>query len=401
MREIDTSYDVLVAGAGVSGVSAAVSAARGHARTILIEKERDIGGVAYSGLLQNICGLYLNGEGFPAETLNTGMAREVVSRLSKLCPRKKIEKIGGVYVLPYDREALKSVFSSLCSEVPGLTLLSDTEVLSVENRGGTLTGVRVNHQGQERTIRPGVLIDCSGSGLVSEMAGAQYELSAPDTIQLAGYILQIKGLKGVDESLSIKVPYYLKKAAEKKILPDYMKFTTFSPGDAPDEGFCKMNIPSESGGERTEKAGADASALHHYLAGNLPAFRDSRIAETSRTVMDREGIRVRGEYTLTEEDVLDARKFEDGSVKNAWPIELWDRNRGTVYRYLKSGEYYNIPFGCLKVKGISNLLTAGRCISVTHEALGSTRVMGTCISLGEQAGLAAAEYVRNGRYPYQ
>ena len=96
--------------------------------------------------------------------------------------------------------------------------------------------------------------------------------------------------------------------------------------------------------------------------------------------------------------MLGAAKFHDGVVKNSWPIELWDRNRGTVYKYLEPGEYYDIPFRCLKVKGLSNLLCAGRCISVSHEALGSTRVMGTCISLGEQAGLAAAHYVKKGKY---
>jgi hypothetical protein len=102
---------------------------------------------------------------------------------------------------------------------------------------------------------------------------------------------------------------------------------------------------------------------------------------------------------LTEEDVLTARKFPDAIVRNAWPVELWDRSKGTLYRYVPRGDYYEIPFRCITVKGISNLLTAGRCISVSHAALGSTRVMGTCMALGDQAGRAAAYYVRNGEYP--
>ncbi len=86
-------------------------------------------------------------------------------------------------------------------------------------------------------------------------------------------------------------------------------------------------------------------------------------------------------------------------MKNAWPIELWDRAKGTVYKYVPRGEYYEIPFRCLMVRNVANLLTAGRCISVTHEALGSTRVMGACMALGEQAGKAASYRVRNGKYP--
>jgi hypothetical protein len=116
-------------------------------------------------------------------------------------------------------------------------------------------------------------------------------------------------------------------------------------------------------------------------------------------VLEREGRRVRGEYTLTKDDVLLARKFSDGIVKNAWPIELWDRLKGTVYKYVPRGDYYEIPLRCLMVRNIANLLTAGRCISVTHEALGSTRVMGACMALGDQAGKAAAYRVKNGKYP--
>jgi succinate dehydrogenase/fumarate reductase flavoprotein subunit len=115
--------------------------------------------------------------------------------------------------------------------------------------------------------------------------------------------------------------------------------------------------------------------------------------------MEREGRRISGEYILTENDVLNASKFDDGIVKNSWPIELWDKKKGPVYKYVKAGDYYEIPFRCIKVRDIPNLLCAGRCISVSHEALGSTRVMGTCMALGEQAGLAAAFMVKQERCP--
>ena len=139
--------------------------------------------------------------------------------------------------------------------------------------------------------------------------------------------------------------------------------------------------------------------MHAYLASVIPAFKDSSIAGTSLKVLEREGRRVMGEYTLTKDDVLSARKFPDGVVKNSWPIELWDRSKGTVFKYVPRGDYYEVPFRCLMVKGILNLLTAGRCISVTNEALGSTRVMGVCMELGDQAGTAAAYWIKNEKYP--
>jgi hypothetical protein len=189
--------------------------------------------------------------------------------------------------------------------------------------------------------------------------------------------------------LPLRVPYHLTKAVNEGRMPVHLKFTTFAPGDDPDEGYCRLNVPPE-GRSRNQRARSDALLAHRHLSRVLDSFKDSIIAEASPRVVDREGPRACGEYTLTADDVLKARKFPDGAVRNAWPIELWDRERGPSYRYLEPGDYHEIPLRCLKVQEVSNCWCAGRCISATREALGSTRVMGTCVSLGEEAGRAAA-----------
>lgn len=397
---MNTSCDVLVIGGGVSGSAAALASARSGIRTVLAEKDSFLGGAGYSGLFQYICGLYLNGNTMPAETLNQGIVHEIVALLNKLAPHKTIRKIGQVYVLPYSREDLRSVLSSLCHHKPNLTIFHNTTAVSVEKKNEKIIEVNVNHSGNSYSIAPKTVVDCSGSGAISAMAGAFFELSPPEKLQLAGYTILIRGITDRDEITAVKVPYYLAEAVRKKILSPYLRFTTFSPGDAPDEGYCKISIDGVDNIEREQRAKKDASLIHNYLAKKMPSFRGSYIADTSLSVMDREGRRVCGEFTLTEEDVLNARKFHDGVVKNSWPIEIWDKNKGIIYKYVKHGDYYEIPFRCLKVKGISNLLCAGRCISVSREALGSTRVMGTCIALGEQAGQAAAFQIKNGFYPY-
>jgi len=395
---IKIKCDVLVIGAGVSGIAAAVAAARSGMRTALAEKDSFPGGIGYSGLLQHICGLYLNSRAVPEETLNDGIAREVANRLHQLSPRNKVKKIGQVYVLPYARDDLSSIFNSMCRAEDKLSVMLDTTAVSVKKKGDKIIGVRLDRSGTAYKITPGVVIDCSGDGNAAFMAGADYQLSPLSERQLPGFIIHLKGLNTRDETLPVKVPYYLSKAVEAKLFPSYIRFTAFSYAEAPDEGFLKIN-PGHEHSRSSRVVLKRAEKMLRYLAEKLPSFRGAYIAGTSLRVMDREGRRVCGEYTLTEDDILKGGKFDDGIVKNSWPIELWDTKKGTVYKYLKPGEYYEVPFRCLKVKGISNLLCAGRCISVTHEALGSTRVMGTCMSLGEQAGLAAAYYIKNGRYP--
>jgi hypothetical protein len=391
--------DVLVIGGGVAGAMAAVAASRSGARTVLVERDPFLGGTGYAGMFRHLCGLYLNGDDAPTETLNAGLVREVVHLLHRAAPQRKVQKIGQVYVLPIDREDLRSVLHSLCSAEKKLTVFLDTTAVDVDLKQGTVRSVGLGASGERSSVEAGMVIDCSGDGAVAALAGASFEVSSGESLQLAGYTLHIKGLENADELLSIKVPYHLARLAQSGALVPSLRFTTFTLGDDPGEGFLKLSIDGTATPERDKKAKANAVAVHQYLAGVLPAFKNSSILGSSPKVLDREGRRVLGEYRLTEEDVLSARKFPDGVVKNAWPVELWDRNKGTVYKYVPRGEYYEVPFRCLLVRGIANLLTAGRCISVTHEALGSTRVMGACMALGEQAGRAAAYWVENGKYP--
>jgi len=105
----------------------------------------------------------------------------------------------------------------------------------------------------------------------------------------------------------------------------------------------------------------------------------------------REGRRVIGRYRLTREDVLVGRKFEDGVARASWPIELWEEGQlGASFEYLPDGETYDIPLRCLHARDVENLFVAGRCLSASHEALGSARVIGTCLATGAAAGRAAA-----------
>ena len=393
------SCDVLVVGGGVAGATAAVAAARGGVRTILVEKELYLGGTGFAGRFQYICGLYLNADTVPTETLNPGITREISELLFKASSGKDIRKIGQVYVQPYECDDLQSVLNSLCQGESNIAALRGHAAIAVTRDCNEVTIVTIEGLHGRQDIVPKMVIDCTGNGEVAALAGAPFDLTPKDERQLAGFVVRVKGLRDVDENLSLKVPYHLAQAVKKGIFAPDVKLTSFSPGDAADEGFCKMSVFNADEATGTGKARTDADAVIRYLASVLPPFEGATIADTSLKVLEREGRRVMGEYMLTKEDVLSARKFPDGVVKNAWPIELWDRAKGTIYKYVPRGEYYEIPFRCLMASGITNLLTAGRCISVTHEALGSTRVMGTCMALGEQAGKAAAYRVRNGKYP--
>ena len=114
--------------------------------------------------------------------------------------------------------------------------------------------------------------------------------------------------------------------------------------------------------------------------------------DTGAVIGVRESRRIVGEYMMTVDDVVNVRKFPDGIAKGSFFVDIHHPTETGLHnpRYLESGTHYDIPYRCIVPKKIDNLFVAGRCISVTHEALGSTRVMFQCMALGEAAGTAAA-----------
>jgi hypothetical protein len=242
-------------------------------------------------------------------------------------------------------------------------------------------------------------VECTGDGELAFLAGAENEVADAEELQLAGLTVLVRGLSDPDQALAIKVPYVLGKAVEQGRLSSVMRFTAFSSGDRHDEGYLKFSIETGISTDQEQQARDRVLKAVRVLQEELPSFKNVSVEQMSG-ILPREGRRIVGDYILTEQDILSARKFPDGVVGNSWPIELWDRSRGTRYRYPPEGDYYEIPFRCLQVKGFNNLLTAGRCISATHAALGSTRVMGTCLALGDAAGQAAAELATKGQYPH-
>jgi FAD-dependent oxidoreductase family protein len=390
MKYKKTECEVLVVGGGVAGIAASIKAAREGASTVLIEKNSFPGGTGITGLHRFICGLYANTKDIPDKILNKGIASEICLMLKKLAPEKIPMRMGKVYVLPFATSNLMSVLRSLSEKEKQLDTYYNTRAVSAKTKNNTIVSVTIQKLNKKIDIIPHVVIDCSGDGVIIQKSGARYRVISPDKKQLSGYTFRVKGLEDVTDILAVKVPYYLSKAAEQKKIPFYLKYTTFVSGDDEDEGYCKLNIPPALTTKMEKQAKKDALLVHNYLSRVLPVFKKSYIVEMSPEVVDREGPLLCGEYTLTADDIINARKFPDGIVKNAWPIELWDQQKGVTYKYLESGENYEIPLRCLVTKDIKNFFCAGRCISVTHEALGSTRVMGTCISLGERAGYEAA-----------
>jgi hypothetical protein len=137
-----------------------------------------------------------------------------------------------------------------------------------------------------------------------------------------------------------------------------------------------------------------------FLRRYVPGFENAYIAQSGVHTGVRETRRIVGDYRLTAEDVLDAREFDDVIARGAYPVDIHNpKGSGTVLKRLPPGEAYDIPLRCLLPRGTENLLVAGRCLSGTHEAHSSYRVMPIVMATGQAAGVCAALAARHAVSP--
>ena len=134
-----------------------------------------------------------------------------------------------------------------------------------------------------------------------------------------------------------------------------------------------------------------------FLRKYVPGFEDSYVVQSGVQVGVRETRRILGEYYLTADDLLGARRFDDAIARGSYPVDIHNPDgRGTILKRLPPDEAYDIPLRALIPRQVDNLLVAGRCISGSHEALSSYRVMPIAMATGQAAGVCSALAVQQG-----
>ena len=386
---MNETCDVLVAGGGVAGLPAAVAASRAGARTVLIERESFLGGTGVTALHRYICGLYANGSVEPAGTLNPGLVREIIARLRALAPASRPLQMGRGWGFPFEPAHLRITYENLAAGEANLTLLTSSTVQAVECKEDRITSVTVQTPEGERVFFPRAVIDGTGSGAVIRLSGAPSAPASESGRQPDACTLHITDIEGDRQLLPVKIALHLGRlpAAEKAGLP---AFAGFAIGVGEHEGFCKFSLSPELALMNCEVIQERFERVHALLAMHLPELRRSRIVGYF-PLINRDNIRMVGEWELDESSILTGRKFANSVVRNAWPIEYWEPGiNSPLYAYPPDGDYYEIPRRCLHSRTIRNLFATGRCISATPTALASTNTMGTSIALGEAAGKLAA-----------
>jgi hypothetical protein len=413
-------YDVLVAGGGPAGLIAALAAAEEGLRVGLIDARSFVGGNMTIGL--PVLG-FLGQKGVQ---IIEGLPQKFVDRLKavdaasehRACPLH----MGITLVEP---EAVKTVALAMLLEA-GVDVMLHTHFAAAIVEDQAIKGVVVESKSGREAILARVVIDCTGDGDVAYRAGVPCEKGnesgglQPPTLMFC--------LGGVDtEQLRMSIANqprtYLTDFIPNEYFGQNHQFivvglreqilaaqaagydiptgrTILITGLRPGEVWVNMtrvkgtdgtDLASLSAGEAEGRR--QVADIQRYLIDYVPGFERAYFTKTAPFLGIRETRRIVGEYVLNRDDVLGCRRFDDAIAVASYPIDI-HRPGDNDCTLEWCGDCYDIPYRCLVPRGIEQLLVAGRCISTTHEAMGAIRVMATCMAMGEAAGRAAAQAVR-------
>jgi hypothetical protein len=407
MARNTVSYDVVVVGGGAAGLAAAIAAGTAGARTALVERYGFLGGMATAGMVSTICGLYHCAPGGAPEPINEGFAETFAGRLIAMPGCQKPVRRGRSFVLPYTPFAFACLADELVAAVAPLDVYLHAYLVGAEGRADRIDALRIATWERSLELRARVVVDTSGDAVLARQAGAATETAPPSERQLPSliFVLQQVDAAALGAGARLAVLRALLAAEQEGRVPPGASNVTLGLSPQPGELIGKLalgGVASERSDRRDFLTAAEQEGRRRVLAlteflKTLPPFGRAFVSHVAAQVGVRESRRLLGRYQLTREDVLSARKFDDGVTRAGWPIELWhDGHLGATYEYLADGQTYDIPLRSLQARDVDNLFVAGRCMSATHEALGSARVIGTCLATGEAVGLAAARMAAAG-----
>lgn len=388
---------VVVLGSGSAGCTAAISAARTGADTLLVERYGFLGGTSVM-VLDTFYGFYTPGE--ESRRVVGGVPWEIVERLRTFdSVLERPNTYGAGTGVTYDPPMLAVLWEQTALEA-GVRLRYHTFCVGVQSVDGQVTGLVVAGKSGLGIIKAHTFVDASGDADLCHWAQAPYE-----DAHLAGQAQSLTTtfrLGNVDESRALQVKRaeleHLMKEANLK--GDYrLPREEGSVHRTTLRGVVATNMTRVTNVDATDPAALTQAEIEgrkqaleytRFLRENIPGYEQAFLINFSTQIGVRETRRIYGQYRLNRDDVLSARKFEDAIAQCGAPIEDHHAGSSTRWEYVPNSDTYDIPLRCLIPQKLDNVLVAGRCLSADHDAHASVRSMAQCMAMGQAAGTAAA-----------
>jgi len=399
------TYDVIVVGGGASGTVAAIAAARSGARTLLIERGGCLGGAATANLVAQWVAFF-HGETRVVGGIPYELAERVIDAGgSEGFHRYVMGEAAGtpfpLRVLPFNPETVKWVLDDVTREA-GVDVLFHTTFARVLTDGSMLAGASAETvQGRLAFLAP-IIIDASGDALACASVGVPFKEDDGNGRQPCTLSFR---LSNVDVPRFKAVPSVERRALvleglrRGELFWESVSFVS-TPGQT--DAICLMSriqgidaLDARDASRAEQEGRRQIRSILAFLRRDMPGFENAILADVAERVGVRETRRIEGRYTLSEEDIMQARSFEDSIALGAGPMDRHQPGRTGIRLYAPPAPF-EIPLRTLIPVNVEGLLVCGRTLSSTREAMAGARHMATSMAMGQAAGtLGAIAATRN------
>ena len=392
------TYDVIVVGSGPAGIAAAVNAGRNGVKTLLIESQGRLGGIATAGYMSHWTG-----------TVGNKTYWEILKRSNEKYGKAEID-------IQIDPDLLALTYIEMLEEA-NVDCLLYTTVFDVIAENDQVQGVICCNKNGLTAYYASVVIDASGDGDVAYKSGASFLKGRESDGKMQPATLMFK-VGGVDTSRAVFPGSFETlvqtdkgelQALGKEILPHPAGHVLLYHSTLP--GIVTVNMTNVTGIDGTKAEDLTKAEfvcrkqmlpIVEFLRKYAPGYENCYIVGSASLIGIRETRHFKGVKTLTEQDVAEAKQFDDAVVFDAYfnfdvhNITGAGLDKTGSQKHFTQTEGYTIPYGCLVPEKVNGLLLAGRNISGTHIAHSNFRAMPICAGIGEAAGVAAAIAVKKG-----
>lgn len=413
--------DVVVIGSGVAGINASIAASRMGAKVVLIERFPFVGGMSTLvpiSMWPIVTAIEIGELEMPYD----GILAEVIERMKE---QNAIDLRDGImdgiesfddknlasgkwYI--YDPEVLKYLFFEMLREAK-VKLRVNSLVVDTIVENNKIDAIVVETLTRRELIKGRIFIDTTGSADVVARSGAPAVLGSgegdgvpPGIIMPTSTTFRIAGVDtdnlNVDEVAQIYEKH--RSEGEIKIPLEGLCMHIFCKGVVQIFGTRVYNInpldPRKAArGEMRQRR--QIRDMVDFFKRKIPAFRDCRLIDTGVSMGMIGTRRIRGDYFITQEDIIEGKKFDDVIATGTYRIEVWDPSSQKNYFRHLINTWYTIPYRSLLPKGLENVLVAGSCISGQYIAMASWAIMPVCFKTGQAAGTAAAMCIKENVIP--